>query len=83
MKMEDGLAGAGAIVEDGAIACQEIALAGELRSDQMELADDGLIFGRRVVQRNEMFARHKQDVRGRLRADVFEGKDVRVFINDF
>src|SRR5579859_4387086 len=66
MKMKDGLAGACAVVEDRAIAGEKIAFAGELRGDQMQLADHGLVFGLRVVQRNEMFSRAEQDVRGRF-----------------
>lgn len=50
MKMKDGLACTGAVVEDGAIAVEEIAFASELRGNQMQLADYGLIFMRGVVQ---------------------------------
>ena len=35
MEMKDGLAGTGAIVEDGAITCEQVAFAGQLRGDQM------------------------------------------------
>jgi len=83
MEMEDGLAGAGAVVEDRAIAVEQIALAGELRGNQMELADHRLILVRRVVERNKMFSRDKQDVRRRLRADVLERENVGIFVDDF
>ena len=83
MKMKDGLAGACAVVEDRAIAREKIAFAGELRGDQMQLADHGLVFGLRVVQRNEMFSRAEQDVRGRLRADVLESENFGIFVDDF
>jgi len=83
MEMEDGLAGAGAIVEDGAIAVEKIAFSGELCGDQMQLADDRLIFMRRVVQGNKMFSGDKQDMCGRLGADVLERENIWIFVNDF
>src|SRR5208282_1637919 len=48
----------------------------------VQLADDRLIFMRRVVQRNEMFSWNEQDMSGRLRADVLEREDVRILVND-
>jgi len=83
MKMKDGLAGACAVVEDRAIAREKIAFAGELRGDKMQFADDGLILRRRVIERNEMFSRAEQDVRGRLRADVLESENFGIFVDDF
>ena len=74
MQMENGLACAAAIVYDGAVAFQKIALAGKLRGDQLQFAKNGLMFGCGLVERFEMFARANQDVRGRLWTDVFEGK---------
>src|SRR5260370_21147167 len=56
--------------------------AGELRGDQLEPAKDGLIFGRGIRQRFEVFARTNQDMRWRLRADVFESNEVGIFIDD-
>src|SRR5277367_2996364 len=83
MEMEDGLAGAGAIVEDGAIAVEKIAFSGELRGHQMQFADHRLVFMCRIVQRNKMLSRDKQDVRRRLRADVLERENIWIFVDDF
>jgi hypothetical protein len=83
MKMEDGLAGARTIVEDRAISIEQVTLAGELCGNQMELADHRLILVRSVVERNEMFSRDKQNVGGRLRADVLEREYVGILVDDF
>src|SRR5579859_1470304 len=83
MEMEDGLARARAVIEKRAVTCEEIALAGELRGNQMQLADQRLILGRRFVERNKMFSRAKQNMRWRLRADVLKRKDFGILVNDF
>ena len=80
--MEDGLARAETAVYHSAVAFEEIAFASELRGDQLQLAEDGLIFGRGLGQRFKMLARANQDVRGRLRTDVFEGKEIGIFVDD-
>src|ERR1700689_2598494 len=49
MKVKDGLAGTGAVVEDGAISIEQVPFAGEFRGDQMQLADHRLILVRGVV----------------------------------
>src|SRR2546421_2355030 len=82
MEMEDGLARPAAIVYDGAVAFQKMAFPGKLRGGQLQFAKNVLMFGGGLVQRFEMFARANQDVRGRLRADVFEGKKISIFIDD-
>src|SRR5580704_11993006 len=83
MQMEDRLTSASAIVKDRAVTLQQIALAGDLRGDQMQLTNHGLILGFCVVQRCKMLSRAQQDMRGRLRADVLERENVRIFVNDF
>ena len=83
VEMKNRLAGAGTIVEDRAISIEQIAFSGELRGNQMQLADDRLILVRRVVKRNEVLSRDKQNVRRRLRADVLERENVRVFVDNF
>src|SRR6266567_1470865 len=82
MEMEYRLACAAAVVYDRAVAFEEMAFAREVRGDQLQLAKNGLIFWHRIRQRFEMFARTNQDVRGRLRADVFEGKKIGILIDD-
>src|SRR5580658_9420036 len=82
MKMEHGLACASAIVEDRAITVKQVALAGELRGNQMQLADHRLVFRSCVVQRNKMFSRAQQYVCRRLRAYIFEREKISVFVNN-
>src|SRR5580700_11389043 len=83
MQMKNGLAGAAAVVEHRAVASQKIALSGELRGHQMQLTNYGLILCFCVVQRNKVSSRTQQNVRGRLRADVLERKNLGVFVDDF
>ncbi|HTA59108.1 MAG TPA: hypothetical protein VK805_13175 [Candidatus Baltobacteraceae bacterium] len=82
VEMENGLAGAGAVVEYGAVAGQEIALGGEFGSYQLQLAKQRLVGGLGIVQRDEMFLGANQNVHGRLRVDVFEGEHVLVLIDE-
>lgn len=55
VEMEDGLAGARAVVEDGAIAGEQVAFGGELGGDKLELAEESGVVLVRVLQRGEMF----------------------------
>src|ERR1700722_2209821 len=80
--MKYRLTGAGTVVEDGAVAVEQIALAGELSGNQMQLADHGLIFGFCGVQRNKMLSRAQKNMRGRLWADVLERENVGIFVNN-
>ena len=41
MQMKDGLASAGTVVEDGAIAREEIAFGGKFGGDELQFAEDG------------------------------------------
>jgi len=74
MQMKDRLAGAGAVIQDRAIAREDLAFARKLRSNQLQLSKYGLIFGGGFGQRLKMLARANQDVRRRLRADVLNAK---------
>src|SRR5258708_38908283 len=80
--MEDGLAGAGAVVEYGAVAREQVALGGQFGSYQLQLAEQRLVAGLGVVQRDKMFPGANQNVRRRLRVDVFKGEYVLVLINE-
>src|SRR5690242_6688870 len=59
MQMKDGLARPGTVIQDRAVACEELALARKLRRHQLQLAKYRLVFGHRVGQRFKMFARTK------------------------
>jgi len=53
--MEDGLAGAGAVVEYGAVAREQVALGGQFGSYQLQFAEQRLVACLGVVQRDKMF----------------------------
>ncbi len=82
VKMKHGLARTAATVDYCAVPIEEIALTGDLRRDQMKFAKDDLILGNSIVQRCEVLSRANENVRGRLRADVFKGKYIRVFVHN-
>jgi hypothetical protein len=81
MQVEDGLACAGADVEDRAVSLLDFALARNLRGGEMASADHLGVRRFRFFQAGEMFLGNDEYVRGRLRLDIFEGKDVVVFVN--
>jgi hypothetical protein len=83
VQVKDGLAGAAAVIEDGAIAREEIAFGGELRGDELQFPEKGLIAVMRVLERRKMLSWADQNVRGRLGIDVFEGENVIVFVDEF
>jgi hypothetical protein len=82
MKMEDGLASPGAVVEDGAIAGEQTELLGQLGSEHLQLTKQSLVAGLGVVQRSEMFLWANENMRGRLRVNVFEGEHVVILIDE-
>ena len=81
MQVKDGLSRASAGIDYRAVARLQIAFACELRGDELEFAEDGLIGDGGFLQRRKMFARAQQNVRRRLRADVFEGEKFGVLID--
>src|SRR2546426_518824 len=83
MQVKDRLARAGAIVQHSSVAFQQLAFARQLRGDQLQLAKERLIFGRGIGQRFEMLTRANQNVRGRLRADIFKREELWILIDDF
>jgi hypothetical protein len=83
VEVEDGLSGAGADVEDGAVALLEVALAGDVGGGEVAAADEFSVGGFGFFQTGKMFFGNDQNVRGGLRVDVFEGEDVVVLVNLF
>jgi hypothetical protein len=82
VKMKNGLARSAAAVDYRTVAIEEIALTGDLRRDQMKFAKDDLILADSIAQRCEVLPRANENVRGRLRTDVFKGENLVVFVND-
>jgi len=83
VEVEDGLSGAGANIENGAIALFDVALASDLSGGKMATADDFGVVGFGFLQSSEMFFGDDEHVRGSLRINVFEGEDVVVFVDFF
>lgn len=81
VEVEDGLSGAGADVEDGAIAALDAALASDAGGGELALADQFSIFGLRFLQSGEVALGDDEDVRRGLRVDVLEGEGVLVLVN--
>ena len=79
--MKDRLTCAGADIEDGAVSLLDVALAGDLGGGEVAATDDFGISGLGFVQSGKVSLRDDQHVCGRLRADVFEGEDMLVFVN--
>jgi len=81
VEVEYGLASAGSNVEDGAVSLLDVALAGDVRGGEVATADEFGVGGCGFLQSVEMLFRDDEDVSRRLRADVFEGEDVVVFVD--
>ena len=79
MDVKDRLAGFTVAVQHGAIPALVVALFGRDRgSGADELSHERLILDRQIVGRRNVFPRHDQHVKGRLRVDVVEREEVRV-----
>ena len=83
MEVENGLSGAGADVEDGAVALLEVALAGDVGGGEVAAADEFSVGGLGFFQPSKMFPGNDEYVRGSLWLDVFESEDVVVLVDFF
>jgi hypothetical protein len=79
--MKDGLAGARAYVEHGAVAILDPALAGNFGGYQLAVADQVGIFRLGFFQVDYVPLGDNEDMRGRLRIDVLEGEGALVFVH--
>jgi hypothetical protein len=83
VQVEDRLSGARPNIEDGAVSLLDVALARDLGGSKVAAADHFGVGGLRLFQSSKMFLRNNKHVRGRLRPNVFERKDVFIFVNFF
>ena len=83
VEVEDGLAGAGADVEDGAVSLFDVALASDVGGGEVAATDEFGVGGLSFFQSSKMFLRNDENVRGGLRIDVFEGEDMVILVNFF
>jgi hypothetical protein len=81
VEVEDGLSGAGADVEDGAVSLLDVALAGDLGGGEVAAPDDFGVAGLSLFQSGKMLLGNDEDMGGRLCVDVFKGEDVFVLVN--
>ena len=81
--MEHGLASSAAIVEDGAVTGQKIALRSEFGGNELELAQHCLIFLRGIVERGKVFSRTDQNMCRRLRVDIFKREYLVILVYHF
>ena len=72
VKVKHRLPGAAAVVEDRAVAIGQLSFAGKLCGKQLQAPEHRAIFRARVGERNQVFPRTDQDMRGRLRVNVFK-----------
>jgi len=79
--MEDGLSGARPDVQDSPVSLLDIALPRDLGRGEMAPANDFRIGGVGFFQPSQMFFRNDEYVCRSLRVDVFEGENVRIFVN--
>src|SRR4029077_2333305 len=82
VQMKNRLARAGAVVEHSAIPREQEEFLGQLARRHLQLAEQRLVARLGVVQRGEMFLRAKENVRRRLRVDVFKGEHVVILIDE-
>jgi hypothetical protein len=81
MEVEYGLTRPRADVQDCTVALLDIAPTGDLSSREVATANNFGVRGFRFFQSCKMFLGDDKDVSWRLRANVFEGEDVIVFVD--
>jgi hypothetical protein len=81
VQVEHRLPGAGPNVEDGAVALFDVALARDLGGGEMTAAYHFGVGCLSLFQSSKMLFGNNQHVRGCLRPDVFERKDVFILVN--
>src|SRR5580698_163063 len=81
MQVEDGLTGSRTDVEHGAVAILNAALAGNIGGDQMAAANEFAVLAARLLQSPNVFLWDHQNMRGRLRIDVFKRVGMLVFVD--
>jgi hypothetical protein len=81
VEMKNSLPSTGANVHHSTVSVLNVALARDLRRNQVTAANHVGVFSLCVVQSRKMFLRDHQHVRRSLRLDVFKGEDMLVLIN--
>jgi hypothetical protein len=82
VQVPNGLARAATIIHHHPIAWRQIALRRELRGHEQRAPQKRTVLFHGVAELLEMLARADQDVRGRLRRDIFKGEELGVFVDE-
>ena len=83
MDVEDGLSAGGADVEDRAVSVFDLAVAPDLRSDELHVSEEFGVFSSRFVQTIDVTLGDDEDVRWRAGIDVFKNENLIVFEDFF
>src|SRR5437868_4514867 len=78
--MKNGLSCTGSGIHHRAVSRSQLEFSRQIRRYKLQSAQYGLIFGRGLIQRGKMLARDDQDMRRRLRSDVFKRKHILVLV---
>ena len=81
VQVKNGLAGAGTDVEHGAITVLNLSLTRNIGGREMALTDNFSVGAFGFFQSRKMSFWNDEHMRGSLRVDVFESKDVLVFVD--
>src|SRR5579864_149592 len=81
MQMKDRLPGSRAHVENCSIAVLDVAFAGDVRSNEMTLADNLRVFRLGFFHSDDVLLRNDEYVCGSLRVDVFKDQCLIVFVD--
>lgn len=77
-----GFAAVRAIVDHDAVTGGEVELAGQVGGGEQQVAEQGLVGERRLVDPRNGFLGYDQNMHGRLRLDVVNGDAVLVFVSN-
>ena len=81
MQVEHGLSGSGADVEDGAVSLLDVSLARDFGGGEMAASDELGVFSLGFLKPSEVFLGNHKHMRGGLRIDVLEGKNVFILVD--
>ena len=84
VKMKHRLSGARSRIDDGPVAFGiQSALARQLRRHGQEASQQRLVLCGGILERGKMLARNHQQMNRRLRVEVFNGRNLVVFVDEF
>ena len=82
VKVRNGFSAVGTVVDHDAITGGEIELAGQVGCGEQQVAEQGLVGERRLVDPGNGFLGYDQNMNGRLRLNVVNGDAVLVLVGD-